>query len=299
MNNFPKINFIGNKEKIADWICDFFPSDISSLFDAFAGGNSVSYQAKKRGLTVINNDILTINYLLGKSLIENKNQKLNESDIDTIFGGKSIKGFMYENYANRFFYSEECMELDLYRKNIEKLPSQYKKALALSVMRRAMIRKMPYSRFNLSWNKIQQLRDEEYSYRMYKRKRAYHNQSFQHHFLESLGEYNDSIFDNGKKNVSYNEDVFNLLSRVKADAIYLDPPYTGTMNNYFGFYGLMDEYIKSKKLNPFKNNFIDKKTSLHLFDNLFSKLGNYKYWFLSYNNSSFPSKDELIQTIRK
>ena len=45
MNNFPKINFIGNKEKIADWICDFFPSDISSLFDAFAGGNSVSYQA--------------------------------------------------------------------------------------------------------------------------------------------------------------------------------------------------------------------------------------------------------------
>lgn len=299
MNNFPKINFIGNKEKIADWICDFFPSDISSLFDAFAGGNSVSYQAKKRGLTVINNDILTINYLLGKSLIENKNQKLNESDIDTIFGGKSIKGFMYKNYANRFFYSEECMELDLYRKNIEKLPSQYKKALALSVMRRAMIRKMPYSRFNLSWNKIQQLRDEEYSYRMYKRKRAYHNQSFHHHFLESLGEYNDSIFDNGKKNVSYNEDVFNLLSRVKADAIYLDPPYTGTMNNYFGFYGLMDEYIKSKKLNPFKNNFIDKKTSLHLFDNLFSKLGNYKYWFLSYNNSSFPSKDELIQTISK
>ena len=248
---------------------------------------------------MINNDILTINYLLGKSLIENKNQKLNESDIDTIFGGKSIKGFMYENYANRFFYSEECMELDLYRKNIEKLPSQYKKALALSVMRRAMIRKMPYSRFNLSWNKIQQLRDEEYSYRMYKRKRAYHNQSFQHHFLESLGEYNDSIFENEKKNVSYNEDVFNLLSRVKADAIYLDPPYTGTMNNYFGFYGLMDEYIKSKKLNPFKNNFIDKKTSLHLFDNLFSKLGNYKYWFLSYNNSSFPSKDELIQTIRK
>ena len=27
MNKFPKINFIGNKEKIAKWITDYFPKD--------------------------------------------------------------------------------------------------------------------------------------------------------------------------------------------------------------------------------------------------------------------------------
>ena len=50
------------------------------------------------------------------------------------------------------------MELDLYRDNIEKLNSDYKKALAFSLLRRAMIRKMPYSRFNINWDKIVQLR---------------------------------------------------------------------------------------------------------------------------------------------
>lgn len=296
-NKFPKINFIGNKEKIASWICDLFPNDAHSIFDAFAGGNSISYESKKKGLQVISNDILTINYLLAKSIIENRKEILDKFDIELLFTGKTIKGFMYKNYANVFFFPEECMELDLYRNNIEKLSSEYKKALAFSLLRRSMIRKMPYSRFNINWEKIRQLRDEEYSYNKYKRKRAYHNKSFKQHFLDNIDDYNNAVFDNGKKNIAYNEDIFNLLNKIKTDIIYLDPPYSGTMNNYFGFYGLIDNYVASKKLKPFKNNFIDKKISLELFNTLFSHLGNYKYWFLSYNNSSFPSKKELVQLI--
>lgn len=162
-----------------------------------------------------------------------------------------------------------------------------------------MVRKMPYSRFNINWDKIVQLRDEKYSYEKYKRKRAYHNQSFKSHFIENVSEYNRAIFDNSKENLSINDDVFNVLDSVEADIIYLDPPYTGTMNNYFGFYGMLDEYIVGKKLKPFENNFIDKKTSIELFDKLFSKLNNFKYWYLSYNNSSYPSKEQLVELLEK
>jgi len=297
--NFPKINFIGNKEKISDWICDNFPKDSKSIFDAFCGGCSISYTSKKRGMKVITNDILKINYLLAKSLIENKNDTLTDKDISIIFSGRPIKGFVYKNYANILFFSEECMELDLYRKNIDKLSSDYKKAIAFSLLRRSMIRKMPYSRFNLTWAKIKQLRDEEFSYEHYKRKRSYHNQSFKFHFLDNLNEYNSAIFDNKQNNLAYNNDIFSILKKIKTDIIYLDPPYTGTMNNYFGFYGFIDEYIKSKKIKPFNNNFIDKSKSLFLFDKLFSNLSNYKYWILSYNNNSYPSKKELIKIISK
>jgi adenine-specific DNA-methyltransferase len=59
-----------------------------------------------------------------------------------------------------------------------------------------MIRKMPYSRFNLNWAKITQLRDEEYSYKKYKRRRAYHNKSIKEHFIENLNAYNLAVFDN-------------------------------------------------------------------------------------------------------
>ena len=299
MVKLPKVNFIGNKEKIVDWICSNIPIDVTTVFDAFSGGSSVSYAFKKKGYTVLSNDILRINYLLSVVIIENNYVNLTDEDVKIIFSGTPIKGFMFENYSEVYFFPQECMELDLYRINIEKLNSGYKKALAFSLLRRAMIRKMPYSRFNLPWAKIKQLRDEDYSYKKYKRKRAYHNLSFKEHFLSNLLEYNNAIFNNGKNNISYNEDVFDLIPKVKADLIYLDPPYTGTMNNYFGFYGLIDEFILQKKLTPFENNFIDKKNALILFDKLFSKLQHFKYWLLSYNNSSYPTKEQLLEVLGK
>jgi adenine-specific DNA-methyltransferase len=299
MNKFPKINFIGNKEKIANWITEHFPKDAESVFDAFSGGSSISYQSKMKGYKVISNDILEINYLLSKALIENISTKLTYSDVELIFTGVPKEGFMYREYAEVFFHPNECKELDLYRENIENLDSEFKKALALILMRRAMIRKMPYSRFNINWEKILQLRDEKYSYEKYKRKRAYHNKSFKSHFLENISEYNNAIFNNEKENIALNNDIFDVLDSIEADIIYLDPPYTGTMNNYFGFYGMLDEYIAGKKLKAFKNNFIDKKSSLELFDKLFSKLNNFKYWYLSYNNSSYPTKEQLIELLGK
>jgi adenine-specific DNA-methyltransferase len=299
MNKLPKINFIGNKEKIVKWICDNIPKDVNSVFDAFSGGMSVSFEAKKRSFKVITNDVMKINYFLSKALIENNKEILTKEDIKTIFTGKPQKGFMYKNYSEVLFFSEECMELDLYRKNIEKLDSEYKRALSYSLIRRAMIRKMPYSRFNLPWEKIKQLRDEEYSYEKYKRKRAYHNKTFKEHFMDNLDEYNGAVFDNKTQNIAFNEDVFKIVHKIKTDLIYLDPPYTGTMNNYFGFYGMLDEYILNKKLNAFENNFINKNNAINLFDNLFSKLTHFKYWMLSYNNSSYPTKEQLITLLKK
>ena len=298
-SKYPKVNYIGNKEKLSNWICDYFPTNTTSIFDAFSGGSSIGYEAKKRGYRIYSNDVLKINYFLAKALIENNQEVLSKNDIELIFSGEPLEGFMYKNYSEIFFFSQECMELDLYRENINKLSSEYKKALAFTLMRRSMIRKMPYSRFNLNWEKIKQLRDEEYSYEKYKRRRAYHNESLKSHFIKNLAEYNSAIFDNKKSNIAYNDDIFNLLDKIHADIIYLDPPYAGTMNNYFGFYGLVDEYIEEKKLQPFQNNFTDKKVVLGLFDKLFSNLSNFKYWILSYNNNAYPSKEELIKIISR
>lgn len=299
MFKYPKVNYIGNKEKIAKWICDQFPSDAVTIFDAFSGGCSLAYEAKSRGLEVYTNDILTTNYHISNALIKNNSVVLEKQDIDIIFEGDVFSGFMTENYSNKFFFKNECQELDLYRKNIEKLESEEKKSLAFSLMRRAMIRKMPYSRFNIKWDKVVQLRDEEYSYEKYQRKRAYHNKSFKQHFMDNVNDYNRAVFNNEKQNQAYNDDILNLLEKVTADIIYLDPPYAGTMNNYFEFYGLIDNYITGNINFPFENNFTDTKNIGVLFDKLFSKLNNFKYWFLSYNNRSLPTKNEMLFLLEK
>lgn len=299
MNNlkYPKINYIGNKEKIATWICDQLPADVETVADVFSGGCSFSYEAKKRGLSVISNDILRINHQIALALIENNDVILTDDDVDFIFSGSLEKGFMTRHYANVFFFEEECQHLDLYHKNIDKLNNPYKKALAFTLIRRAMIRKMPYSRFTIPWNKIQQLRNEEYSYAKYGRRRAYHNQSFEFHFRENLTNYNQAIFDNGKKHQALNQDVFSVLKNIQADAVYLDPPYTGTMNNYFSFYGLLDSYISSSIAKPFDNHFMDKKQATTLFKKLVEHLKPFRYWLLSYNNVSHPNQEELVRML--
>lgn len=297
---YPKVNYIGNKEKIASWICEHIPEDVDTIFDAFSGGCSFAYEAKKRGYQLITNDILQVNYELAKALIENNKITLSKEDVSDILLGTPLKGFMYDNYSNVFFFPRECMELDLYRENIEqKVDCEYKRAMAFSLIRRSMIRKMPYSRFNIKWEKVIQLRDEEYSYQKYKRKRAYHNESFAHHFNDNLDEYNNAVFDNGCRHIAYNKDVFDILGKVKADLVYLDPPYAGTLNNYYGFYGLVDHYIKSKRTRPFDNNFRDKGCVLNLFEKLCLQLSEYKYWMLSYNNGAYPNQNQLLEIINR
>ena len=299
-NNFPKINFIGNKEKLSDWIASNFQDNTSSLFDAFSGGCSIAYKAKKLGYKVITNDALKVNYHISKALIQNNNVKLNDRDICKIFSGKPKKGFIFKNYSDVFFYPEECMELDQYWYNINTyIKNPYKKSLALSLIRRSMIRKRTYSRFNIVWKKVKQLRDEDYSYEHYKRRRAYHNQTFKTHFLDEVSSYNNAIFDNGKKHKAYNKNVFNIIDKIEADIIYLDPPYPGTMNDYFGFYGFLDEFIDQKKMKPFKNNFTNRDIVTNEFDCLFSKTSNFKHLLLSFNSKSFPKKDDMLNLLRK
>ena len=296
---YPTINYIGNKEKIVNWIASYIPNDAHTLLDVFAGGCSVAYKAKEKGLEVYTNDILEINYFIGKALIENQTEKLNEDDLNIIFSGIPFRGFMTENYSNKFYFEEECMQLDLYRTNIEKLSSEYKKAMALILMRRAMIRKMPYSRFTIKWDKIKELRDEDFSYLHYKRRRHYHNQSFEFHFKDNLKEYNEAVFNNCQNNRAFNLDVFEALKSIQADVVYLDPPYAGTLNDYYGFYGLLDSYIESKLTLPFENNFIDTSQIIDMFDKLFQSLSHYKYWMLSYNSRSKPNKEELLSLLSK
>ena len=111
--------------------------------------------------------------------------------------------------------------------------------------------------------------------------------------------YNQSIFDNGKKHKSLNKNIFDIVEKVDADIIYLDPPYPGTMNDYYGFYGFLDEFILKKKLKPFSNNFTDRKKVIEEFEYLFSKLYNFEHLLLSFNSNSYPDKDIMLKLLKK
>ena len=116
MKNYPTVNYIGNKQKVVEWICESVPIKKGKVLDLFAGGNSVSYYFKTKNYTVHSNDMLYSNYVLSKSIIENKNILLTENDIDNAINNISKEDIELKNkelsfLVNNIYFDYEVKEL--------------------------------------------------------------------------------------------------------------------------------------------------------------------------------------------
>lgn len=301
MSKYPKINYIGNKDKLVNWIIDNLPLKKGTVLDLFSGGNSVAYALKENNYTVYSNDALYSNYVISKAIIENKNIKLNEKILDTrVTEAETNKKYKEISFlSNRLYYNDEVRELAKLFVISEKIEDEYEKYMFLALIRRAMIRKLPYSRMNVPWNQIQKLRDEDYSYEKYKRRRAYHNFPFEKHIRDNLENYNNAVFDNKKDNKSFNYDSFDMIDNLKekVDIIYMDPPYPATMNKYGDFYGLYDKAVKHEISYV---NFSENNMFLSNLEKLIEKcIEKTKYIVISESNKTKPTVKELSDMLSK
>ncbi|RIM15442.1 DNA adenine methylase [Staphylococcus chromogenes] len=298
-NNFPKINYIGNKSKIADWIINEIPFDSQfTVLDLFSGGSSISFELKKRGFRVIANDALYASYVIAKAIIENKNVKLGLDELDCSTKQNEFKDVDLSWMSEKLYFDYEVDELTKLVSYSYQLEG-YRKYIFLTLLRRAMIRKLPYSRMNITWDNIVKLRDEEYSYNKYGRRRAYHNFPFIEHMVNDLNNYNASIFDNGKDNIASNLDAFDALDKYKdeAEIVYIDPPYPGTMNKYQEFYGSFDKMLEKE---IYFTDFTNKNDFLNKFEKLIQSIStNYKAAMISLNNNVEPNLSQIIEMLSK
>lgn len=301
MSKYPKINYIGNKDKLVNWIIDNLPLKKGTVLDLFSGGNSVAYALKENDYTVYSNDALYSNFVISKAIIENKDIKLSEEILNTKVTEAQInKKYKEISFlSNRLYYDEEVKELAKLFVISEKIENEYEKYMFLALIRRAMIRKLPYSRMNVPWNQIQKLRDEDYSYEKYKRRRAYHNFAFERHIRDNLENYNNAVFDNKKDNKSFNYDSFDMIDNLKekVDIIYMDPPYPATMNKYGDFYGLYDKAVKHEISYV---NFSENNMFLSNLEKLIEKcIEKTKYIVISESNKTKPTVKELSDMLSK
>ena len=298
-NKYPKVNYIGNKERVASWIIESLPINSGTVLDLFCGGGSVSYELKKNGFSVISNDILYSSYVLSKAIIENDEQILNREDYLNLNIEESEIEKKYNQLcflSDKLYFDYEVKELAELCLIAEKLP-EYKKYIFLALLRRAMIRKIPYSRMNIEWKEIKKLRDEDYSYKKYGRYRSYHNRTFINHINENLDAYNESVFYNGTKCKALQMDALECVEHIEdhIDLIYMDPPYPSTMNEYVSFYGPFDQLFNCQK--EVKTNLTDKKTYLNAFRELVYAAARKTFYIaISINNKCSLSVDTLLSS---
>lgn len=306
VHELPKTQYLGSKERLLKWIFDNSPRDIENFFDAFSGTSSVGYFFKNKGKKIISNDFLKFNFHISKALIENKNIILDNDDIALLFSTNQQAGSLIEDvFTDVFFERDQARFLDNFRANVNLLDNEYKRSLALTVMNRALTRKILLGHF-AHLSALRYSKDQERVKRNPTIARPLRDL-----FFELVPQYNNAIFDNGKQNEVYCEDTTQLVSKLKnVDLVYFDPPYCGCHPDYQAFYHFLETFVEywkdksfingTKQYSPKKESgFVLKEEIIGSFDKLFKASEHIPHWLISYNSQSYPSKEIIVDLISK
>ena len=296
------MRYIGNKESMVEEIDSFIESRVESegsltLFDAFCGTGAVSDRLKNKFNLVINDNLkwATV-YTAGRLYAPSCHFErlgfdpfafLNQSD-------EKVQGFIYKNYAptessRMYFTPENAARIDYFRKQIEewhknKLLSEAEYMLLLASLVESVSRVSNtagvYGAFLKKWDG-RALKPIE--------------------FIKPAYNACDSL------NIKiYNDKTENIISDVKCDILYLDPPYT--QNQYGTQYHLLETLILndhpsvskvtgSRPVMPMRSDWSKEYKAHILLDKIIANT-TARYIVMSYNNDGLMSK-EYIEAVMK
>lgn len=305
---FPLPQYLGAKYRFRSWIQEFIPKDVRTAVDAFGGSQSIAYFFKQLGMSVYTNDLMAYSNAIGVGLVENKDERLTESDLGLLMLSNpdpSYYDLMQREFTDVFFREEDTSFIDAFRGNVDRLTSNVKKSLALAVMNRALTRKVTMGHFA----HLRALAYADDPIRV-KRNRSL-ARPIKEIFLELVPAYNSAVFDNNMRCESHQGDAAEYISGLKnVDLAYFDPPYGNSHADYQQFYHLLEtytEYWKDKKFvngvhryEPRRNTPYDKKTTIiQALETLFTAAQDIPYWIMSYNDRSYPDEFSLVALVQK
>jgi adenine-specific DNA-methyltransferase len=115
------------------------------------------------------------------------------------------------------------------------------------------------------------------------------------------------LTDNGKQNISYNENANDLVRKISGEVLYIDPPYNG--RQYLGNYHVLESIAKydnpvlkgktgtREDMNKVSD-YCKKGKVAQSFDDLLAN-ANFDYVFISYSTEGLLSEEELVSIAEK
>lgn len=296
-NRFPGSRYMGSKNKIIHDIWEILNNyHFDSFYDAFAGSNVVGYFMKCMGKQVFTNDFMHISFNAAKAIIENQTETVELGDITLLLDTPAPRGFVSSNFQGLYFTDEENSLLDKIRINLALLDNEYKKAIVISALVRACMKKRPRGIFTFIGHR-------------YDDGRADIKKTLLEHFLENIELYNNAVFENGAICKAYNLQTEEF--KLNAGLVYFDPPYftPNSDNDYVRRYHFVEglarnweglsiqEHTITKKFKSYPSPFANKKAAYKAFDQLFYNFKESKL-AISYSSNSLPNKEEMVGILR-
>lgn len=294
--------YIGSKAKLLDWIFSEIDKNTvgNSFFDIFGGTGCVAERALSKYKNVSVNDILHSNKVIYEAFWSKEkynNRIVNEviEYINSIDPETLEENYFSENFGNKYFGKNDSKKIGFTREYLEN-EKNYKKInfREYNILLASLI---------YSMDKIANTVGHYEAYR----KVGVKDNRFR---LNSIKVGKTT----GKKISIFREDANLIADTVKADIVFLDPPYNS--RQYSRFYHVLENLVEWKKpelfgvaLKPSPENMSDycRNNAPKVFEDLVSKL-NCKYIVVTYNNTydskSNSSKnkisfDEIICSLNK
>jgi adenine-specific DNA-methyltransferase len=286
------MNYIGSKYSLMT----FLESSIDGIVgrqsggvfaDLFAGTGVVGSAFKRKGYTVIANDIQHYSYALNRHCVENV-PPMASAHLEWLNSLDGEDGFIYRNYCagsgsgRKYFTDENGRKCDAIRNALNKMFSD------------GVIDEDEYFYYLAGLiNSIDKVANTASVYGAYlKHVKSSAAKAFKLEMLPLV---------DGARGKAYNEDISDIVRRIDGDVLYLDPPYNARQycSNYHvletvsrydnptlsGVTGLRDD-------RELKSAFCSKRMVASAFDDVIANAG-FKYIFLSYNNEGLMNHETI------
>ena len=275
--------FLGSKYKLLNFIEETVNNnckDISSVVDVFAGTGVVGSMFLKNGKEVYFNDYLKSNCYSYKAFYEP--MKIDIKKIEKIINDYNVieieeDNYFSDNFSDTYFSSKDCKKIgfirdDIENKFIEKDINEREKSVLIASLIYSIDRVANTVGHYDAYRKIKNIEDKFFMYML---------------DVSESGE---------KKSHISNLDANEFIKNVKADLVYIDPPYNS--RQYCDAYHLLENvavwnkpkvYGVAKKMDRtnLKSKYCTNK-AVEAFDELVKNC-NSKYILVSYNNTGDKS----------
>ena len=224
--------YLGNKYKLVEFIDEVLKEnqiEFKSFFDIFAGTAVVSRYYAKQGKTVFVNDLLLANYYAYETWFGS--EPISKRKLHHMLKSYNKKELVEENYFSNtfggtYFSNHDCRKIGYIRDDIDE---QYHNKSINKRERAYLITSLIYS--------MDRIANTVGHYDAYRK-----NQELQDRFeLLPL----DVERQASKKNRFFREDANVLIEQVKADVLFLDPPYNS--RQYSDAYHLLENVAQWDK----------------------------------------------------
>jgi hypothetical protein len=252
----------------------------------FTGEPNLGAYLKRRGTRVLANDLTQSAFVKAVAVIQNNGELLSDEDANIVLEDAYVPRYQLQNPALRNWFNEtDSWWFDNVRRNIERLPSLFTKAIAMTIAMRA-------GDYLLSFTEeTRELRQPLSA------------------VFERLRSSFPAPVNNGQNNVCYSKNVIDFVAETRTDLMFLRLPRAHNLSfrNALGWTAWQEEWLQSgdsfwtdleiAQTGKLGTHVETKNQYLRLVEDLLRTAAHIEKWAIAHTEDGFVSTQELVEII--